>query len=102
MSGMYYYDDGGNLIHAKNTVEWATGFRRSQRTVARDKLANGALVSTVFLGIDHSFDGPPPVLWETMVFEGEFDGYQERYTSREIAEQRHAEIVGAILNGKQP
>ena len=51
-------------------------------------------VSTVFLGLDHSLtlDGPP-VLWETMVFGGDNDQYQQRYTSRAEAIEGH----GAIL-----
>ena len=36
-------------------------------------------ISTVFLGIDHSFGGPNgPILFETMVFGGPLDGNQER------------------------
>jgi hypothetical protein len=53
-------------------------------------------VSTVFLGLDHAFVSGPPVLWETMVFGGEHDGYQERYTSRESAEHGHAKAVRMV------
>jgi hypothetical protein len=41
--------------------------RNDQRRVALDKLPDGTLVSTVFLGIDHSMGEGPPILFETMV-----------------------------------
>lgn len=48
-------------------------------------------VSTVFLGIDHSFGyGGPPVLFETMIFGGEQDGYQERCCTYDEAIAMHA------------
>ena len=47
------------------------------------------LVSTVFLGIDHSFGEGPPILWETMIFDGPHDQFQERYTSKEEAIAGH-------------
>jgi hypothetical protein len=38
-------------------------------------------VSTVFLGIDHGFGEAAPVLFETMVFGGELDLFQDRYAT---------------------
>lgn len=38
-------------------------------------------VSTIFLGVDFSFVGPP-LLFETRVFGGDLDGEQVRYTTR--------------------
>jgi hypothetical protein len=52
----------------------------------------GVTVSTTFLGIDHGFgfgDGPP-VLFETMIFGGPHNDYQERYCSWAEAELGHA------------
>ncbi len=62
-------------------------------------------VSTVFLCMDHAplFDdnGNPiedgtPVLWETMIFGGEHDGYQERYTSHEDALAGHQRALDLV------
>ncbi len=62
---------------------------------------DGYEVSTVFLGLDHSFgDGygayGAPVLWETMIFERgdgphpiDLSEYQERYTSGDDARAGH-------------
>lgn len=38
-------------------------------------------VSTVFLGLEHGQKDGQPILFETMIFGGEFDGYQTRYTN---------------------
>ena len=56
-------------------------------------------VSTVFLSMDHAWIGEPgPVLWETMVFGGEHDGYQERYTSYEDALAGHQRAFNLVKN----
>ena len=47
------------------------------------------MVSTVFLGLDHAFDGGTPLLFETMIFGGEHDEYQERYATWDEAEAGH-------------
>lgn len=56
------------------------------------------LVSTVFLGI--AMNGynkiDPPLLWETMIFGGEHDLYQERYTSHEDALVGHQRAVDLV------
>src|SRR3972149_6027051 len=47
-------------------------------------------VSTVFLGVDHNFSNTgPPILFETMIFGGKHDQYQERYATWEEAEAMH-------------
>ena len=54
-------------------------------------------VSTVFLGMDHSFGGGSPVLFETMIFGGEHDQYQERYCTWDEAEKGH-QIACDLVN----
>lgn len=57
-------------------------------------------ISTVFLSMDHSLGGiigdGRPVLFETMVFGGEHDGYQERYHTHDQAEEGHKRIVDMV------
>ncbi len=70
------------------TTHWST---------AEDHV-DGVRVSTVFLGRDHDFTGlGKPILWETMIFGGEWDGYQERYTSQEAAIEGHARVVASLV-----
>jgi hypothetical protein len=59
-------------------------------------------VSTVFLGIDHSYSNSKPVLFETMIFSQNeaIDDYQKRYTSYQDAVDSHNAIV-ELLKGKK-
>lgn len=50
---------------------------------------DGITVSTVLLGLDHNWGDGPPLIFETMIFGGEYDEYQERYSTREQAEEGH-------------
>lgn len=50
-------------------------------------------VSTVFLGLDHSYWDGPPILFETMVFGGALDQEQERYATEEEALAGHERWV---------
>ena len=56
-------------------------------------------VSTVFLGLDHSFGVGPPLLYETLVFDGEHDGDQDRYSTLEEAQAGHARMVEMVTSG---
>jgi hypothetical protein len=47
-------------------------------------------VSTVFLGMDHSFGEGPPLIFETMIFGGEHDEFQDRCSTYAEAEEMHA------------
>ena len=84
-----YILDGKMPVKATLT-EWAQWFETSRdprRVASTDK--NGVRVSTVFLGVDYSYgDGPPP-LFETMIFGGDHDGYEERCSTWDEAEAMH-------------
>jgi len=54
------------------------------------------VISTVFLGIDHSFGRGAPVLFETMTFApGDAEG-QWRYRTWQEAEAGHAAVVASL------
>lgn len=55
-------------------------------------------VSTVFLGLDHRWDSDVPILWETMIFNGKHDQYQDRYSSLEEAIKGHEIAVNLVKN----
>jgi hypothetical protein len=49
------------------------------------------------MGIDHNFtDQGPPLIFETMVFGGEYDGYQWRWATLEGAEAGHEQAVAFV------
>ena len=54
-------------------------------------------ISTVFLGIDHNLSGVgKPLLYETMVFNGPMDQYQERWETEDQARKGHVEIMAMV------
>ncbi len=69
-------------------VEWAEEMAKRRRTALRtgvdlwrvdETIIGQARVSTVFIGLDHRFSGEgPPVLFETMIFGGKLDEFQNR------------------------
>ena len=81
--------------------EWARMFDGRDRVVGRTEVGK-ARVSTVFLGIDHSFGMGPPLWFETMVFGGEHDEATFRYTTWAEAEAGHARVVAALESGTEP
>lgn len=86
----------GREVVPVSLMEWAAWFATAtERHLAKTDVA-GAHVSTVFLGINHSFGGGPPLLFETMVFGGPLDGEQERYSTFDEAEAGHAAMVEKV------
>lgn len=70
------------------------------RHVGNDMI-NGHYVSTVWLGLDHSYYGGPPQIFETMVFQGDTCGdiYMDRYTTWGEAVAGHKKAIQWVLNG---
>ncbi len=71
-------------------VKWETE-NQDRRIISRNRIfinEEEILISTVFLGIDHSFNRlHPPIVFETMIFGGKQDGWQDRYhTYREACD----------------
>lgn len=70
----------------------------ARRLLARTVVGEDA-VSTVFLGIDHSYHGGPPILWETMIVGGRHTGYLLRYSTRYAALKGHQFIAERLAAG---
>lgn len=72
--------------------------------VGRDEIEGRDLeVSTVFLGLDHSWGGGEPILFETMVLReaggGLEDLYMERSSTWERAANTHERVVAGVRDG---
>lgn len=93
---LYILNDRGEPEPATDLMTWSEAFANSNRIVAREIIGD-AIVSTVFLGLDHSWGKGPPILWETMVFGGKLDHEQDRCPgSREQAEAMHQRMVARV------
>jgi hypothetical protein len=105
LGGLGHYvlgPDGRTPLLEEDFGAWAMWFEKSgeARRVARTELPGGVgFISTVFLGLDHSFNEPRgPVLFETMCFIGaESVYYFDRYCTWAAAEAGHARIVRRAL-----
>jgi len=96
MTDFYILDDDHNLIPA-DVMTWGRWFENADnRIVAKTKIG-GIVVSTVCLGIDHNFMGSgPPLLFETMIFDGDGGGDCWRCSTWQEAEAQHARVVAEV------
>jgi hypothetical protein len=107
----YYVPDGAGGFRPAGLFEWAmwfdttfeVPFRDGGQRVARDDLAGGVLVSTIFIGLDHNFlfDGPP-ILFETMILNSPDLDWQERHETLAEAEAGHARALEIAKDGQKP
>lgn len=71
---------------------WASSNR--EKLVVKQETVNDVKVSTVFLGLNHAFLGQgAPLIFETMIFGGSEDGYQDRCSTWEQAERMHEKAL---------
>jgi hypothetical protein len=81
-----------------DVLEWAQKFETMDRRVAETRLFGICDVSTVFLGLDYSWGGGPPLLFETMAFwycEGGYE--QERCSTWLEAQEQHARMCAEVV-----
>jgi len=99
----YWYLVGHKAIPTNDVKKWEKSWHPVSKRVVAQEMVEGVYVSTVFLGIDHSFGGDVPLLFETMIFPHEEAtnayGEQWRWPTWDAAEAGHKAIVHAILNG---
>ena len=99
MNNKYILDENGQPALEPDLITWAKWFETADRSVASTTLTKyGVQISTVFLGLDHSFGGDTPILFETMIFGGEHDEWMQRYATREEALKGH-DIAVSMING---
>lgn len=92
----YILNEQGEPERCDDLLTWGKWFQDANRQIVRSEIGD-VTVSTVFLGLDHGFvPDDPPVLFETMVFGGIADQYQERYQTRDEAIAGHERIVEMV------
>lgn len=93
MSDKFILNDASEPVPCDDLLTWGKWMEsRDARRVGADTIGD-VRVSTVFLGLDHSFGDGPPLLYETMIFGGEHDQWQERYSTRDEALAGHLAAV---------
>jgi hypothetical protein len=81
---------------------WASTFGAEDNHVADDTVLVPIRVSTVYLGLDHSFGSGPPLIFETMIFGASTMGWADRYSTEAEALAGHARICAAVREGRKP
>lgn len=93
-----YILDGHKAVPV-DLMTWAAWYEKADRAVAKTAVGESR-ISTVFLGVDHQWGEGPPLIFETMVFDGPLDGEQERCSTWEEAEAQHAAMVEKVKGAK--
>jgi hypothetical protein len=90
----YILDENGKPRAEADVMKWACWYENANRRVAETWVGKFC-VSTVFLGIDHSWNDSPPILWESMVFDEKNNeiALDRCAGSREQAEAMHELMV---------
>lgn len=96
MSISYYDRDGTPMT----MMAWAMKLESAEaRDVAFDEMGD-VHVSTVWIGLNHNWGSGAPLIFETMIFGGVNDQYQERYATEEQALAGHERIVNGVTQGE--
>lgn len=100
----YILTDSGEIQQVHDLEQWAKWIEtnNSKRIVAKTRVNTGVEVSTIFLGLDHQFGDGPPLLFETLVFGGQYDQEQWRWSTRTQAISEHDQIVMAVRQCEAP
>lgn len=92
MNDKYILNEFGNPVKCHDLITWGKWYQRADRNIAADEF-EGVRISTVFLAVDYRWNDGPPLLYETMIFNGPRDGYQERYSTKQEALEGHRRAV---------
>lgn len=88
MSMYYKLNEDKTVVPASREDAMEIFNTHEQRRVAATE--HGAVkVSTVFLVFNHAYDEGPPMVFETMIFGGEHDQYQDRCSTYARALDMH-------------
>ena len=98
-----YYGRDGERISMR---QWCSAFERKDKQRVAETTVGDYWVSTVWLGMDHSFGEGPPLIFETMIFnhsdvsktddEDFLDLWCERYPTEAAALAGHERAVAMV------
>jgi hypothetical protein len=103
MKPPYYILVDKTPVGCFDLMKWGRFMSDHDRVVAVEQVGD-ATVSTIFLGMDHSFSADPkatPVVFETMIFQGPRDQEMHRYCTWDEAEAGHHKLVAELRGALQ-
>lgn len=103
-NGWYILDENHVPVPVSGLLEWAAWVEEddNRRNLVQEQVGE-SLVSTIFLGWDHKgrFSAGPPILFETMILEGEHHGWQRRCSTFGEAQALHGRAVRLVRTGSE-
>lgn len=104
MTNWYILDEQNIPRPANSFDEYSDWLAENfDKKIVNQEEVKGRYVSTVFLGLDHSYDFGTPVLFETMIFptKGNYSEiYMDRCHDYEEAQKMHQKAVQWVLDGE--
>ena len=99
---MFYILNGRKVVPVKDVLVWSKWIQTADRMVKSEDY-KGYRVATIFTGLDYSYDGDAPVVFETMIFKkgSRVDMYCDRCSTYKQAEQMHEKAKKTIDDGVQ-
>jgi len=92
----YILDSNHNIVIETDPIVHENFMRNIElRRVKKDQI-DDSYVSTVFLGFDHQWRDGPPLLFETMVFDGPLNEELKRCSTWIEALLMHDEMVSKV------
>jgi len=103
----YILDENGKPINPKSMDEYYRWIQLNGKSLKVTEINPVVKVSTCFLGMDHSWFGKDdpthaPVVFETMIFGGKHDCWQDRYCNKNVALADHDRVVERLKAGLDP
>lgn len=98
MSDHYILDDDHHLVPV-DLDTWARWFENGSKRRVRLTKVGKYKVSTVMLGLNHQWGNGPPLLFETMAFDGDVSGNEvacERCSTWDQALTQHDAVVDSL------
>lgn len=80
--------------------EWFTLFWTEERSVASTRITDDVGVSTVWIGAAMGGDDDAPLIYETMVFGGRYNGCVWRTPNRDAALAAHDQTVATVRDAR--
>lgn len=95
---MYFTLDENREVIPCGMQQWAEMFSDGKARTVDYTIVHNCMISTVFLGLDHSFSGGRPLVFETYITcPGTEGSVFLRYSTWEHAEEGHKEALISLI-----
>jgi len=92
----YILDDHRSPVAEPDLLAWGRWYKKADRQIFEYNV-DGVRISTVFLGHDNRpLPVGPPILYETMIWGGEYDRHMSRCATEDEARFNHAAAIAMV------